>query len=136
MRKFDEFEYFQNYFINLAMSLSMIQEECPPEVFAPMADAFLSEYRSTLRLFNIEHSFKQQRRESKYRSRLLKKAWRKRIRREIREERAVNCLAESEQSERINSEAVYAQQVDSADEHLDLPRQIESDKGSICLSSS
>ena len=136
MRKFDEFEYFQNYFINLAMSLSMIQEECPPEVFAPMADAFLSEYRSTLRLFNIEHSFKQQRRESKYRSRLLKKAWRKRIRREIREECAVNCLAESEQSERINSEAVYAQQVDSTDEHLDLPRQIESDKGSICLSSS
>ena len=135
MRKFDEFEYFQNYFINLAMSLSMIQEECPPEIFVPMADAFLREYKSTLKLFSIEHSFKQQKRESKYRFRLLKKAWRKRIRREIREEGTVNCQAESEPSERINSEAVYAQQVDSADEHLDLSRQIESDKGSICLSS-
>lgn len=134
MKSFEDFDSLQQYHINLVMPLTMLQEECPPELFAPMADSFLKQYKESLRLFNIEHNFKQQQREAKYRYRLLKKGWRKRIRRELSsEDEAVKFSAESEQSERINSAAVYAQPLDSAIEPAQLGLQIEADKGSICL---
>lgn len=137
MRRFKEFEDIQNAFVDLALNLSMCQEEVPPEIFEPMADAFLKQYKHELDLFNVENDYKQHQRESKYRQRLSKRGWRRRIRQELKknENDAVNEEAESEQSERINSEAVYAQPIDSRVEVEQSAGQIEADKSSICLPS-
>ena len=76
--KYKNFEEFQNYFLSLGMTLASIQEEMPPELFAPLADAFLNEYKQALKLFNIENDVKFEQKQSKFRFKLLKKGWRAR----------------------------------------------------------
>lgn len=136
--KFDNFEEFQSYFLNLIMPLSMVQEEIPPELFAPLADAFLKEYKETLELFKIENNIKFKQKEAKFRAKLLRKGWKKKIRDEIlpKPESQARVVKESRQSEpegeRINSVAVYAAALDNK-APLELEAQVEPDKASTGL---
>lgn len=133
--KFTDFESFQAYYLNLALSLSLSQEEMPPELFANLADSFLLEYKNAKKFFDIENNTKQKLRESKFRAKLLCKNWRKRIRQEFAnsEREAVNSGAASCCEERINSEAVYAASIDAGAESSYLTNQSETDKSSDCL---
>ena len=136
--KFDNFEEFQSYFLNLIMPLSMVQEEIPPELFAPLADAFLKEYKETLELFKIENNIKFKQKEAKFRAKLLRKGWKKRIRDESlpKPESQAKVVKEGRQSEpegeRINSAAVYAAALDNK-APLELERQVEAEKASTGL---
>ena len=136
--KFDNFEEFQSYFLNLIMPLSMVQEEIPPELFTPLADAFLKEYKETLELFKIENNIKFKQKEAKFRAKLLRKGWKNRIRDEIlsKSESKARVVKESRQSEpegeRINSAAVYAAALDNK-APLELEAQVEPDKASTGL---
>lgn len=133
--KYKNFEEFQNYFLSLGMTLASIQEEMPPELFAPLADAFLNEYKQALKLFNIENDVKFEQKQSKFRFKLLKKGWRKKIRDEL-SPKASGVVKESRQSEpegeRINSVAVYAASLDNK-APLELEAQVEPDKASTGL---
>ena len=137
MRSFEEYECLQQYFMNLGMQLAMIQEEMTPELFAPLADGFLKELKQAKQLFDIENNPRQQKREARYRYRLLKRGWRKRIKAEFApkesEFESVKDKVESEQGERINSVAVYAQLLDSEEERLRLESPTEEDTASVGL---
>lgn len=130
--KYKTFEEFQNYFLNLGMTLSSIQEEMPPELFAPLADAFLNEYKQSLKLFNIENDMKFEQKQSKYRFKLLKKGWKNRVKKEL----GLLVVKDKRQSEpkgeRINSEAVYADALDNENAKK-LTAQVEPDKASTGL---
>lgn len=133
--KYKSFEEFQNYFLNLAMILATVQEEMPPELFAPLADAFLSEYKQSLKLFNIENDVKFEQKQSRYRFKLLKKGWKRKVRDELFP-KVSGVVKESRQSEpygeRINSEAVYAAVLDNK-APLELEGQVEAEKASTGL---
>ena len=133
--KYRTFEEFQNYFLNLAMILATVQEEMPPELFSPLADAFLSEYKQALKLFNIENDVKFDQKQSKYRFKLLKKGWKKKIRDELfpKTSGVVKGKRQSEpKGSRIKSEAVYADALDNV-ASLQLEAQVEPDKASTGL---
>lgn len=133
--KYKNFEEFQNYFLSLGMTLASIQEEMPPELFAPLADAFLNEYKQALKLFNIENDVKFEQKQSKFRFKLLKKGWRKKIRDELfpKPSGVVKHERQSEPfGERINNAVVYAASLDNK-APLELEAQVGPDKAPTCL---
>lgn len=153
MKSFNDYEELQNEFIRIVAPLAMMQEEIAPELFAPLADAFLKELKLSKKLYGVEHNSDHQQREAKYRYKLLRKGWKCRLREELgkmtwldrmrnkmrskrhkSEFEIVKVAVESEQSERINSAAVYAPpSLDNGEERKQLPDQCETDKASHCL---
>ncbi len=111
MKRYEEYEDFQKRMINLLMPIAMIQEEVSPKLFMPLANTYLKAFKDFKKLNEIENNIKQEKREAKYRYRLLKKGWRKKIRKGL--EKSSNAQAVKGKEGGINSEAVYAHSFDS-----------------------
>lgn len=148
MLSFEKYEDLQTEFLQIVYPLSIAQEQTTPELFAPMADAFLREFNQAWQLYQIEHNAKHQKREAKYKYKLLSKGWKKRMREELgkltwfdkisgKRKKSVfelvKVLAESEQSERINSESGLCSALDKGEERSPLSDQCETDRASHCL---
>lgn len=95
-----DFYDFQNYYASMGLTLGSMQGEMPPEIFAPLADAFLAEYKQARALFNAENDSKQSLREAKYRGKLSRKGWKARIRAEFEkpEDSAITVSVKAEES--------------------------------------
>lgn len=83
MKRFKEFQQKQEYFMELAGQIACLQEEMAPELWSVLADDFLQEVKQVDKLFELENNSKHEQGVAKYRGKLKRKGWRKRVRNEI-----------------------------------------------------
>lgn len=103
---------FQQFYASMAQALGSIQGEMAPELFAPLADTFLKEYKQARVLFDVENNTKQALREAKFRAKLARKRWKLRIRNEFKtpnEDVSVSVETECSTTETLPSAVIKSQ---------------------------
>lgn len=103
---------FQQFYASMAQALGSIQGEMAPELFAPLADTFLKEYKQARVLFDVENNTKQALREAKFRAKLARKHWKARIRDEFKPSNdnfSVSAKTECSKTETLPSIVIKSQ---------------------------
>lgn len=93
-----DFYEFQQYYATMGLTLGSMQGEMPPEMFAPLADAFLLEYKQARALFDAENDSRQALREARFRGKLSRKGWKQRIRSEFEKSVTIHDFSDSQSS--------------------------------------
>lgn len=100
----DKFAEMLDYLIMLANKIACLQEEMAPELWSVLADSFLKQVNVLNEQFDIENDFKQIQRESKYKAKLRRHGWKKRIALEFKKNKTNDRLDMNDNVQSVNSQ--------------------------------
>ena len=100
----DKFAEMLDYLIMLANKIACLQEEMAPELWSVLADSFLKQVNVLNEQFDIENDFKQIQRESKYKAKLQRRGWKKRIALEFKKNKTNDRLDMNDNVQSVNSQ--------------------------------